>query len=300
MTSGHGIGRDNGRVSARTSGAMPEFVSRRGPWGLWQGPRGRRRALRIVSSGSRRSTRFAVAAKGRSCRACCGRPVESSSRSRKQGASRPTQRSDDGGEGGAAWGRRPERTVNVQNPLTPGNGASTMRPVKVTAKFRREQRGCRIMARKRAFISFDFDNDSDLRDNLVAQSKHRDSPFSVVDCSLREPYDERWRQKVRGIIRNADLTIVICGEHTDKAMGDGRAEHRPGSGHAVLSVARPFRSALRQAGTGAADGRDAYVELAEPAQSDLYAVTAHARRFRRWRRTMPKRRLWRHLRGRSA
>lgn len=75
------------------------------------------------------------------------------------------------------------------------------------------------MARKHAFISFDFDNDADLRDNLVAQSKRPESPFSVVDCSLREPYDERWRQKVRGIIRNADLTIVICGEHTDKARG---------------------------------------------------------------------------------
>ena len=27
------------------------------------------------------------------------------------------------------------------------------------------------MAKKRAFISFDFDNDADLRNNLVAQSK---------------------------------------------------------------------------------------------------------------------------------
>ena len=75
------------------------------------------------------------------------------------------------------------------------------------------------MAKKRAFISFDFDNDKDLRDNLVAQSRHPESPFSVVDCSLREPYDERWRQKVRTIIRGADLTIVICGEHTHKAKG---------------------------------------------------------------------------------
>ena len=75
------------------------------------------------------------------------------------------------------------------------------------------------MARKRAFISFDFHNDADLRDNLVAQSKRPESPFSVVDCSLREPYDERWRQKVRSIIRDADLTIVICGQHTDKARG---------------------------------------------------------------------------------
>lgn len=75
------------------------------------------------------------------------------------------------------------------------------------------------MAKKRAFISFDFDNDAELRDDLIAQSKLPESPFSVVDCSLREPYDELWRQKVRSIIRNADLTIVICGEHTDRARG---------------------------------------------------------------------------------
>ena len=75
------------------------------------------------------------------------------------------------------------------------------------------------MTRKRAFISFDFDNDADLRGNLIAQAKRPESPFSVVDCSLREPYDERWRQRVRGIIRKADLIIVICGKHTDKAKG---------------------------------------------------------------------------------
>ena len=75
------------------------------------------------------------------------------------------------------------------------------------------------MARKRVFISFDFDNDADLRDNLVAQSKLPDSPFSMVDCSLRAAYDERWRQRVRNVIRGADLTIVICGAHTDTAKG---------------------------------------------------------------------------------
>lgn len=75
------------------------------------------------------------------------------------------------------------------------------------------------MAKKRAFISFDFDHDKSLRGDLVAQSKRPDSPFSIVDCSVRAPYDEKWRQKVRSIIRGADLTIVICGAHTDTAKG---------------------------------------------------------------------------------
>ena len=75
------------------------------------------------------------------------------------------------------------------------------------------------MARKRVFISFDFDHDNSLRGDLVAQSERPGSPFAIVDCSLRASYDEKWRQKVRSIIRSTDLTIVICGTHTDTAEG---------------------------------------------------------------------------------
>ena len=69
------------------------------------------------------------------------------------------------------------------------------------------------------FISFDVDHDDNLRDSLVAQAKDRDSPFNFNDCSIREPFDERWRQRVRTIIRKADLVIFICGEHTHDAKG---------------------------------------------------------------------------------
>ena len=75
------------------------------------------------------------------------------------------------------------------------------------------------MATKSAFISFDYDNDNDLRGNLVAQAKLPDSPFSITDWSVKEPIDEKWRTKVRDLIRRADLTIVICGEHTYQASG---------------------------------------------------------------------------------
>ena len=75
------------------------------------------------------------------------------------------------------------------------------------------------MARRRVFISFDFDNDAELRGNLVAQSGRRDSPFSIVDYSLKAPYDQQWKKKVRRIIRSADLVIIICGQHTCNAPG---------------------------------------------------------------------------------
>ncbi len=75
------------------------------------------------------------------------------------------------------------------------------------------------MTKKRVFISFDYHNDPDLRDNLVGQADNPDSPFEIEDESLREPYESVWRQRVRGIIQRCDLVIVICGRHTDTAGG---------------------------------------------------------------------------------
>ena len=75
------------------------------------------------------------------------------------------------------------------------------------------------MTMKRTFISFDFDHDKDLRGSLVEQAKDPDSSFSITDWSLRKPITEKWKKKVRELIRKADLTIVICGEHTHDAAG---------------------------------------------------------------------------------
>ena len=75
------------------------------------------------------------------------------------------------------------------------------------------------MTTKGAFISFDYDHDNDLRGNLVAQAKNPESPFSITDWSVRHRIDENWRREVRDRIRRADLTIVICGEHTHDATG---------------------------------------------------------------------------------
>ena len=75
------------------------------------------------------------------------------------------------------------------------------------------------MAMKRAFISFDFDHDNDIRGSLVRQAKDPDSPFRITDESVKEPITENWKKKVRKLIRKADLTIVICGEHTHDAAG---------------------------------------------------------------------------------
>lgn len=75
------------------------------------------------------------------------------------------------------------------------------------------------MAKKRVFISFDFDNDKDLRGSLLEQAERPESPFEFSDQSLPGPIDENWRKKARSLIKNSDLMIVICGKHTNVSKG---------------------------------------------------------------------------------
>ena len=75
------------------------------------------------------------------------------------------------------------------------------------------------MARKRAFISFDFDNDNDIRNALVGQAKYPNSPFEIVDSSVRRHLRGDWKKQVRNRIKRADLVIVMCGERTHEAEG---------------------------------------------------------------------------------
>lgn len=73
--------------------------------------------------------------------------------------------------------------------------------------------------KKRVFISFDYDHDSDLKTLLVGQSKHEDTPFEISDWSVKEELSGDWKAKVRTRIKKVDIVAVICGEHTDTAMG---------------------------------------------------------------------------------
>jgi len=75
------------------------------------------------------------------------------------------------------------------------------------------------MAKKRVFISFDYDHDEELKIALVGQSRHPNSPFEIVDMSIKEAIDSRWKEHARRRIKGCDVVIVICGHHTDKATG---------------------------------------------------------------------------------
>lgn len=76
------------------------------------------------------------------------------------------------------------------------------------------------MAKTPVFVSFDFDNDKVLKDFIIGQSKHEDSPFDVADHSLKEAAPEKdWKEKARRAIKRSDVVIVMVGPKTHKAPG---------------------------------------------------------------------------------
>jgi hypothetical protein len=75
------------------------------------------------------------------------------------------------------------------------------------------------MANKRAFISFDYDHDADLKLLLIGQTKHPDTDFKVVDMSIKEVVAVNWKENARRRIKGCDVMIVICGEYTHTASG---------------------------------------------------------------------------------
>lgn len=75
------------------------------------------------------------------------------------------------------------------------------------------------MRKKRVFISFDYDNDLDSKNLLVWQSRKPDSPFEIVDMSIKEAVDKNWKENARRRIKGCDVVIILCGAHTDRATG---------------------------------------------------------------------------------
>lgn len=74
--------------------------------------------------------------------------------------------------------------------------------------------------KKRAFISFDFDNDEQLRNALNAQSKNENSPFYFEDWSVKDPFPQStWKSDVKTKIKKCDFVIVIIGKNAYKCNG---------------------------------------------------------------------------------
>ncbi|MBS7806149.1 TIR domain-containing protein [Variovorax sp. PCZ-1] len=76
-----------------------------------------------------------------------------------------------------------------------------------------------MTTKKRAFVSFDYDNDAGVKAMLIGQAKNDDSPFDFKDSSVKEHLTGDWKEKVRRRMDNVDVVIVLCGEKTHTATG---------------------------------------------------------------------------------
>ena len=76
------------------------------------------------------------------------------------------------------------------------------------------------MANKtRVFISFDYDNDSKIKELLVGQAINPETPFEFVDWSIKEHLQGDWEQKANNRIRSVDVVCILCGTKTHTAKG---------------------------------------------------------------------------------
>jgi hypothetical protein len=76
------------------------------------------------------------------------------------------------------------------------------------------------MRNKRVYIAFEYEPDRSLKDLLIGQSRNEESPFEVIDGSLREAAPEKgWEEKAESRIKMADVVIVLLGATTHRAPG---------------------------------------------------------------------------------
>lgn len=73
---------------------------------------------------------------------------------------------------------------------------------------------------KKAFISFDFDNDKALKEFVAGQAKLPGSPFTMVNWSMKEAAPQGdWKAVAEARIKLSDVVIVIVGKETHRAPG---------------------------------------------------------------------------------
>ena len=76
------------------------------------------------------------------------------------------------------------------------------------------------MADPRAFISFDFDNNSGEKLYFSGQAKNSRTPFNIEDWSSKTALPEKeWEQYIKGKINKCNMLIVLVGKKTSTATG---------------------------------------------------------------------------------
>lgn len=73
--------------------------------------------------------------------------------------------------------------------------------------------------KKIVFIAF-AKEDEGTRNLFTGQRVHPNTPFEFVDMSVKEPYDEGWKERVQTRIRRSDGVIALISSNTPEADGE--------------------------------------------------------------------------------
>lgn len=76
------------------------------------------------------------------------------------------------------------------------------------------------MADPRAFISYDYDNNSDQKLYFAGQIKNSRTPFNVEDWSSKNTLPEKeWEKLIHAKINKCNMLIVLVGKKMSSATG---------------------------------------------------------------------------------
>jgi hypothetical protein len=75
-----------------------------------------------------------------------------------------------------------------------------------------------VADKKVVFVAFAIEDERQ-RDFLKGQSLNTKSPFDYIDMSVKESYDENWKDRVRTRIRRSDGVIVMVSKNSLKSSG---------------------------------------------------------------------------------
>lgn len=73
--------------------------------------------------------------------------------------------------------------------------------------------------KKIIFVAFAME-DKAQRDLLKGQSLNTESPFEYIDMSVKEPYDQEWKERVRTRIRRSDGVLALISKNTKNSSGE--------------------------------------------------------------------------------
>lgn len=75
------------------------------------------------------------------------------------------------------------------------------------------------MRKTPVYVSFDYDNDARLKDFIIGQSRLVDSPFSVIDHSIKKAVLGDWVADAERRIMRSEVVLVLVGNYSYRAQG---------------------------------------------------------------------------------